>query len=268
MHLSTDAASRFTPSVADPLPGLLLALWMLSPLSAAAQVQIDQVQQATEQVQGASQGEVIVNAEADVGRQSALDLIPDVAPTPAGADGNSATIFQDGNGNDATIRQAGTGNEASASQLGDDNEIAIAQDGAGSDAVPDIFADEDALRETGVAEDGLTTIQNIILTGAGTRNTAVVVHEGNENQTGILQRGSSNVAGVRLDGDNNVMNVVQTGDDNQFRIDAEVTGEVMGIVQNGSGNVLDTNVPVNAEMNGNGIEMTVTRDALGPVSLE
>jgi hypothetical protein len=241
---------------------------MLSPLGAAAQVQIDQVQQATGQVQGASQGEVIVNAEADVGRQSALDLIPDVALAPAGADGNSATIFQDGNGNDATIRQAGTGNEASASQLGDDNEIAIAQDGAGSDAVPDIFADEDALRETGVAEDGLTTIQNTILTGAGTQNTAVVVHEGNKNQTGILQRGSNNVAGVRLDGDNNVMNVVQTGDDNQFRIDAEVTGEVMGIVQNGSGNVLDTNVPVNAEMNGNGIEMTVTRDALGPVSLE
>lgn len=264
----TDAASRSAPPVAGPLLGLLLALWMLSPLGAAAQVQIDQVQQATEQVQGVSQGEVIVNAEAGIGRQSALDLIPDVAPTRAGVDGNSATIFQDGNRNDATIHQAGTGNEASASQLGDDNEIAIAQDGAGSDAVPDIFADEDALREPGVAEDGLTTIRNTILTGAGTRNAAVVVHEGNGNQTGILQRGSSNVAEVRLDGDKNIMNVVQTGDDNQFRIDAEVTGEVMGVVQNGSGNVLDTNVPVNAEMNGNGIEMTVTRDALGPVSLE
>jgi hypothetical protein len=261
MRPFTDAASRFTPSVAGPLLGLLLALWMLSPCGVAAQVQIDQVQQATGQVQGASQAEVIVATGDDVSEGQILSLIQDVSP-PTATDGNGATVLQEGNRNDVTIRQAGTANQAVAEQLGSDNAIAITQDGGNN--VPSEFARED--RPPPNVAFGI--IQGTSPVGSGTGNLAVAVHKGSGNQTGIVQRGTNNRAGIRLIGDDNTMNLVQAGDENQFLMDATVFNEQMSVVQNGDGNVLDTTLPVNAEMNGNGIELVIRRDAFGPLSLE
>jgi hypothetical protein len=96
----------------------------------------------------------------------------------------------------------------------------------------------------------------------------VAVHDGRRNRTSIVQRGSDNRAGIRLVGDDNTMNLLQNGDENQFLVDATMSDERMSVVQNGDGNVLDTTLPVNARMNGNGIELVIRRDALGPLSLE
>jgi hypothetical protein len=90
---------------------------------------------------------------------------------------------------------------------------------------------------------------------------------GSYNQTGIVQRGANNRAGIRLIGDDNTMNLVQAGDANQFLMDATVSEERMSVVQNGDGNVLDTTLPVNAKMNGNGIELVIRRGSGAPLSL-
>ncbi len=253
---STDAASRFAPSVS--LLGLLLALWMLSPLGVAAQVQIDQVQQVTGQVQGASQAEVIVATGDGVSEGQILGLIQDVSPLIA-TDGNGATVLQEGNRNDVTIRQAGTENQAVAEQFGSDNAIAITQDGG---SLPPTFADD-----LPAAGEAFGTVRDLAAVGSGRNNLAVAVHEGSYNQTGIVQRGANNRAGIRLIGDDNTMNLVQAGDANQFLMDATVSEERMSVVQNGDGNVLDTTLPVNAKMNGNGIELVIRRGSGAPLSL-
>jgi hypothetical protein len=258
MHSSTDAASRFTPSVTGPLLGLLLAMWMLSSFGAAAQVQIDQVQQATGEVQGASQAEVIVATGDEVSPKRILNLVHQIS-TPPATNGNSAAVRQDGNRNDVAIRQAGTENRAVAEQIGTGNDVVITQDGGSlSSEFDDDLPDADAAFEA---------LRRLRPVGEGQGNLAVAVHEGSSNRTGIVQRGTDNRAGIRLVGDENTINLLQDGDENQFLMDATVSKERMSVVQNGDGNVLDTTLPVNAQMNGNGIELVIRRGGGAPLPL-
>ena len=245
------------------LTTLLLTLWVLAVSPAAAQVQVEQVgEETTPEVKGASESEIIVaQGEGAVG--DVTDLIPKSAPGLRLTDGNSASVFQDGAGNDARIRQVGTGNEASASQLGDNNEIAIAQGGG---SLPFDFVDE--LPNGLSATDVFDAVRTFGPSGGGTGNRAVAVHNGNRNQTSITQLGTKNAAGIRLNGSENAMNLLQTGDRNRFLMNTAAEGLDMNVLQKGSGNSLETNVPVNAEMNGNGIELVIRRDAFGSLSLE
>ena len=97
-----------------------------------------------------------------------------------------------------------------------------------------------------IAGAAFDAIQCTSLVGSGTGNLAVAVQEGSGNQTGIVQRGTDNRTGIRIVRSDNAMNLVRTGDDN----------------------VTSTTLPVNAEMNGNGIEMTIRQDDFGSLSLE
>ncbi|MCS3700214.1 hypothetical protein GGQ20_001523 [Salinibacter ruber] len=234
----------------------------LGPVAAQAQVQVEQVgEDATPDVKGVSQPEVIVaQGEGAVG--DVTTLIPEGAPDLTPTDGNSASVFQDGSGNDARIRQVGTGNEASASQLGDNNETAIVQGGG---SLPSDFGDglPDGLSGTDVFE----AIRTFRPGASGTGNRAVAVHSGNRNQTAIAQLGTDNVAGIRLDGSDNTMNLLQTGDENRFLMDTAARELDMNVLQNGNGNSLQTNVPVNARMNGNGIELVIRRGSGAPLPL-
>ena len=240
------------------LTTLLLTLGVLAMSPAAAQVQVKQVgEEATPEVKGASQSEVIV-AQGEGTFGDVMDLIPEGAPGLTPADGNSASIFQDGSGNDAQIRQVGTGNEASASQLGSDNEIVINQ---GNGTVPAVF--DGGLQEDLSASSVFRAVRTFRPSGGGTGNRAVAVHRGSNNQTSITQLGTDNAAGVRLDGSDNAMNLLQTGSENRFLMDTAAEGLDMNVLQNGSGNSLQTNVPVNARMNGNGIELIIRRQGGG-----
>jgi hypothetical protein len=245
------------------LTGFLLIGWLaLGATGAQAQVQVEQVgEEATPEVKGASQSEVIV-AQGDGAVGDVTTLIPEGAPDLVSTNGNSASIFQDGSGNDARIRQVGTGNEASASQLGDNNEIAIAQ---GDGSLPSGFSD--GLSEGLSAADVFKDIRTFRPKASGTGNRAVAVHSGNRNQTAIAQLGTDNVAGIRLDGSDNTMNLLQTGNANRFLIDTSVQDLDMNVLQNGNGNSLQTNVPVSAEMNGNGIELVIRRGSGAPLPL-
>jgi Curlin associated repeat. len=123
--------------IASLVAGLLLGLF-LTPIGASAQVQIDQVQQATGQVQGASQAEVIVATGDEVSSGRILNLVQEVSP-PTTTDGNSAAVRQDGTRNDVAIRQAGTRNRAVAEQIGTGNKIVITQDGG---SLPSSFKED------------------------------------------------------------------------------------------------------------------------------
>lgn len=240
------------------LTTLLLTLGVLAMSPAAAQVQVEQVgEEATPDVKGASQSEVIV-AQGEGAFGDVTTLIPEGAPGLTSTSGNSASVFQDGSGNDAQIRQVGTGNEASASQIGDNNEIAIAQ---GSGSLPSDFGD--GLPEGLSAPDVFKAVRTFRPSGGGTGNRAVAVHRGSDNQTSITQLGSNNAAGIRLNGSENAMNLLQTGNANRFLMDTAVQELDMNVLQNGSGNSLQTNVPVNARMNGNGIELVIRRQGGG-----
>jgi uncharacterized protein (UPF0333 family) len=245
------------------LTTLLLTLGVLAMSPAAAQVQVQQVEGAAPDVKGASESEVIVAQDEDgVGKDEVTALIPGEAPGLTSTDGNSASIFQRGDGNTAQIRQVGTGNEASASQLGGDNEIVIAQ---GDGPVPSIF--QDGLAEGRSASSVLSAVRTFRPSGAGQGNLAVAVHEGTGNQTSITQLGTDNAAGIRLSGSGNAMNLLQTGGQNRFLMDTAAEGLDLNVLQNGSGNSLETNVPVNARMNGNGIKMVIRRGGGGLLPL-
>ncbi|MCS3754409.1 hypothetical protein GGP79_002373 [Salinibacter ruber] len=244
------------------LTTLLLALGALAMSPAAAQVQEQVGAETTPDVKGASQSEVLIVQVGDaVG--DVTDLIPKGAPGLTPADVNSASIFQDGSGNDARIRQVGTGNEAAASQLGDDNEIVITQGGSGT--VPAVFGG--GLPEDLSAGGAFEAVRTFRPSVGGTGNLAVAVHEGTGNQTSITQLGSNNAAGIRLNGSGNAMNLLQTGSENRFLMDTAARRLDMNVLQNGNGNSLQTNVPVRAEMNGNGIELVIRRGGGAPLPL-
>jgi len=239
------------------LTTLLVTLGMLAAGPAAAQVEEQVGAETTPDVKGASQSEVLVVQVGDaVG--DVTDLIPEGAPGLTSTSGNSAAIFQDGSGNDARIQQVGTGNEASASQLGSGNEIVINQ---GNGTVPAVF--DGGLQEDLSATRVFRAVRTFRPSGGGTGNRAVAVHRGSDNQTSITQLGSNNAAGIRLNGSENAMNLLQTGDANRFLMDTAAQELDMNVLQNGSGNSLQTNVPVNARMNGNGIELVIRRQGGG-----
>jgi hypothetical protein len=248
---------------------LLAALWALAPVGARAQpAQVEQVSSTTEQVESATQSQIFVaQDEGGVSRTEVEKLtmglgvsvprLPDVA-------GNSAVIVQDGNQNAATIEQVGTNNRASAVQDGDGNETVITQ-GGGDPLFGDGFS-EDAS-----ADDVFEEAQRISPTGSGSNNLAVAVHSGSDNRTSITQLGSRNAAGIRLVGDQTV-NLIQNGNENRFLMDTQgldLDGLSLrtNVVQNGNGNSLETNVPVDVQMNGNGIEMVVLRGTPLPADL-
>jgi len=244
------------------LTTLLVTLGMLAVSPAAAQVQVEQVgEEATPDVKGASQSEVIV-AQGEGTFGDVTTLLPEGAPGLTSTDGNSASIFQDGSGNDARIRQVGTGNEAAASQRGSNNAIVITQ---GDGPVPGVFSGDRA--EDLSAFSVFRAVRSFRPSGAGEGNRAVAVHNGAGNQTSITQLGTDNAAGIRLDGSENAMNLLQTGDENRFLMDTAAEGLDMNVLQNGNGNSLETDVPVNARMNGNGIELVIRRGGGAPLPL-
>ncbi|MCS4158883.1 hypothetical protein GGP99_002866 [Salinibacter ruber] len=258
---------RHRPS-SDPLRSgimllttLLVTLGVLAMSPAAAQVQEQVGAKTTPNVKGTSQSEVLVVQVGDAIGDVA-DLIPEGAPGLTSRSGNSAAIFQDGSGNDARIRQVGTRNEASASQLGDSNEIVINQGNGTVRAVLDGGLQED-LSATNV----FGAVRTFSPSGPGQGNRAVAVHSGGKNQTSITQLGSNNAAGIRLNGSGNTMNLLQTGSENRFLMDTAARKLDMNVLQNGNGNSLQTNVPVRAEMNGNGIELIIRQGGGAPPPL-
>lgn len=255
-------APSFARSITDTalLAAALAIVWAAVTGPAAAQVQIKQVEETTGRIEGATQSEIIVaQDEGGVSRMDVTELIPAEAPGITDADGNSATVFQDGDDNEVAIEQTGTNNEASASQLGDDNEIVITQGGG---PLPAAFSGD--LPDDLSGREVFNIVRTFRPTGTGSGNLAVAVHEGTGNQTSITQLGTSNAAGIRLDGSDNTMNLLQTGSENRFLMDTAIDDLDMSILQNGSGNSLETNVPVNVQMNGNGIEMVIRRGASIP----
>jgi len=233
------------------LAGLLMVgLWTLGATGARAQVQIEQVQSVASQIEGATQGQVVVTlpggdcapaGEASCGsvdRSKILNLIPGGVPALAdNTSGNSAVIFQDGNDNDATINQRGSGNQASITQLnGDDNDASVEQ-GPG-DGFP------------------------------GENNLAVIVQDGSYNQTTIRQRGRDNLAGIKLVGNNNGLTLEQTGKGNEYLLDFEGSNlgnpgssEAHQVSQIGSNNRLvqvgENSMPFNVRQRGDGMRMII-----------
>ena len=235
------------------LTGLLLTgLSVFDAPETRAQVQIEQVEAVASQLEGATQGQVVIilpgeNCEpADascegVSRTDVLDLIPGGTPPLQGSgSGNSAVIMQRGDNNDATIEQQGSDNEASITQLnGNDNKATVEQ--GPSDALP------------------------------GQDNLAVLVQNGSFNQTTIRQRGQNNIAGIRLDGNDNGITLEQTGSKNEYLLD--FTGSGLGnmgsstthqVSQIGTNNRLvqvgEGQMPFNVRQRGDGMRMVIRHD--------
>ena len=248
--ISAGFPSRRAPLALAAL--LLAGLWALGATGARAQVQIEQVQSVASQIEGATQGQVVVTlpgqckpAEAKCENVSRNDItgpgsgfIPAVTPAlPTDPSGNSAVIFQEGDDNDATINQQGSGNQASITQLnGDDNDASVEQ-GPG-DGFP------------------------------GENNLAVIVQDGSYNQTTIRQRGRDNLAGIKLVGSNNGLMLEQTGKGNEYLLDFEGSNlgspgssEAHQVSQIGRNNRLvqvgENSMPFNVRQRGDGMRMII-----------
>ena len=230
---------------------LLAGLWTLGATDAQAQVQIDQVESVASQIEGATQGQVVVTLPEDednckpadaectgVSRRDVTNLIPGSTPAlPNNVSGNSAVVVQDGDDNRATIEQSGTGNEASISQLdGSENEATVVQEPG--DGFP------------------------------GKNNLAVIVQNGSMNQTTIRQFGKNNRAGIRLDGNNNGITLEQTGKGHEYLLDFEGSdlssvgsSEAHQVSQIGSNNRLvqvgENSMPFNVRQRGDGMRMVI-----------
>ena len=256
MTTRTSMTTRNSTTIADRSPrwlpaallGLLLSgLWVLGATAVQAQVQIDQVADVTSQIEGATQGQIVVTLPREncepagascegVSRTEVLDLIPgDTPPLQGSGLGNSAVIVQRGDDNDATVDQQGSSNEASITQLnGDENEATVVQEPG--DGVP------------------------------GQNNLAVIVQNGSFNQTTIQQSGKNNRAGIKLVGDNNGIELEQTGDGHEYLLD--FTGSGLGssssthqVSQTGSDNRLvqlgEGRMPFNVQQRGDGMRMVI-----------
>ena len=235
------------------LTGLLLTgLSVFDAPETRAQVQIDQVEAVSSQIEGATQGQLVVTLPGEncepagpscegVSRTDVLDLIPgDTPPLQGSGSGNSAVIVQRGDNNDATIEQQGSDNEASITQLnGNDNEATVEQ--GPSDARP------------------------------GRDNLAVLVQNGSFNQTTIRQRGQNNIAGIRLDGNDNGITLEQTGSNNEYLLDFTGSGLGSGgsstthqVSQIGTNNRLvqvgEGRMPFNVRQRGDGMRMVIRHD--------
>jgi len=255
--------ARLGGSVVKPLVLALAGFGLLFGVlgasnGARAQVHINQVEETTSQVEGASQAQIFVaEAEDEVSREEVETLTGSVPVLPTGT-GNSAALLQEGSGNEAIIRQVGIQNQASGTQRGANNELAITQ--GGSLFLPE--GEEPALPSPDVV---FERVREFFPPSGGENNLAVGVQNGTGNRTSITQLGRNNAAGIRLVGSNNTMNLLQNGNANRFLMDTQVTGEEMTVVQDGRSNSLQTNLPINARMKGNNIEMIVRRDAFAPL---
>jgi hypothetical protein len=210
-----------------------------------AQVQIDQAESVASQLEGATQGQVVVTLSGDckssdatcdnVSRDDVLGLIPGTPSLQSSNSDNSAVVAQRGDDNDATVDQQGSSNEASITQLnGDENEATVVQEPG--DGVP------------------------------GQNNLAVIVQNGSFNQTTIQQSGKNNRAGIKLVGDNNGIELQQTGSGNEYLLD--FTGSGLGsssgthqVSQTGSNNRLvqlgEGRMPFNVRQRGDGMRMVI-----------
>jgi len=209
-----------------------------------AQVQIDQAESVASQLEGATQGQVVVTLSGDcepsdatcdnVSRDDVLGLIPGTPSLQSSNSGNSAVVAQRGDDNEATIEQVGTGHEASITQDGMDNEAVVEQKPG----------------------DGLPAQDNL----------AVIVQNGLMNQTTVQQLGQNNRAGIRLVGDNNGIELQQTGSGNEYLLD--FTGSGLGssssthqVSQTGSNNQLvqlgEGRMPFNVRQRGDGMRMVI-----------
>jgi hypothetical protein len=231
------------------LAGLLLAgLVALVPSGVRAQVQIDQVKPVAAQIDGATQGQIVVTLPGDckpteatcenVTRTDVLDLIPGGTPSlPSNGTGNSAVVLQRGDNNRATVEQQGSANKTSITQLGGTDNTATVMQGPGSNL-------------------------------SGKDNLAVLVQKGSLNQTTIRQWGQHNLAGIRLVGNNNGIALTQKGADNQYLLD--FTGSGLGkagrsathqVRQIGNNNQLaqvgNGRIPFNVRQRGNGMRMVI-----------
>lgn len=248
---------------------------------AQAQVQIEQVEPVSSQIEGTTQGQVIVTTKGEckpssatcegVSRTDVLDLIPSSTPPLQTASGNSAVVFQEGNQNDASVTQRGQKNEASAAQQGDDNNVSVVQSGLGSggegegllsppfSSFPDVPADEAFDNARGVLFQGL----NGPIRGEG--NLAVAVQKGTSNDTNIEQRGRDNVAGIRLNGSDNEANLAQMGVENQYLLDYTGSDLSLNVAQIGNQNHLtqigNGQKPFDVTMRGNGMRMIIQHNA-------
>lgn len=226
---------------------LLTGLGGFGPTGARAQVQIDQVETVASQIDGATQGQIVVSlpgdcepteAEcSDVSRQEVLGLLPGTPPLLGDGTGNTAAIVQEGDNNDATVEQTGSGNEAFVTQLGGNGNEATVEQGPSNGF-------------------------------SGLNNLAVIVHEGSLNRTTIQQRGKNNLAGIKLVGNNNGITLEQTGTGHEYLLD--FTGNGLGIMgsgmthqvsQIGSDNQLvqvgEGSMPFNVRQQGNGMRMII-----------
>jgi len=225
---------------------LLMGLLVAGATTVRAQVQIKQVEAVSSQIEGATQGQIVVTLPGDcepsdatcdnVSRDDVLGLIPgSTPPLQSSGSGNSAVIVQRGDDNDATVDQQGSSNEASITQLnGDENEATVVQEPG--DGVP------------------------------GQNNLAVIVQNGSFNQTTIQQSGKNNRAGIKLVGDNNGIELEQTGDGHEYLLD--FTGSGLGssssthqVSQIGSKNHLvqvgEGRMPFNVQQRGDGMRMVI-----------
>ena len=248
--ISAGFPSRWAPLALAAL--LLAGLWALGATGARAQVQIEQVQSVASQIEGATEGQVVVTlpaqckpAEAkceDVSRNDITGpgsgFIPAVTPAlPTDPSGNSAVIFQEGDDNHAAINQRGSGNQASITQLnGDDNDASVVQEPGGG--------------------------------FPGKNNLAVIVQDGSFNETTIRQRGRDNVAGIKLDGNSNGIALEQTGHGHGYLLD--FTGSGLGsahrtathrVQQLGRNNQLvqvgENSMPFNVRQRGSDMRMVI-----------
>jgi hypothetical protein len=210
-----------------------------------AQVQIDQAESVASQLEGATQGQVVVTLSGDckssdatcdnVSRDDVLGLIPGTPSLQSSGSGNSAVVAQRGDDNEATIEQVGTGHEASITQDGMDNEAVVKQKPG----------------------DGLP----------GQDNLAVIVQNGLMNQTTVQQLGQNNRAGIRLVGDNNGIELQQTGSGNEYLLDfagsdlGDSSSSTHQVSQLGSNNRLvqvgEGRMPFNVQQRGDGMRMVI-----------
>jgi len=247
-------AARLPRWVPLALAGLLLTAWAFGATGVQAQVQIEQIESTTSQIEGVTQSQLIIETGEAVSEDEVTGLVPMQVPDLQDADGNSAVIFQEGSGNDATVEQIGTGNEASVTQLGTGNAIEIMQKG-----------DPGGITEDTPVSDALSTAATV--TAGGLNNLAVVVQNGSGNVTNVAQLGESNVAGIRLPGSNNQMDLVQAGDGNRYLLDAPEGGSINGldreVIQVGNGNSLTQTggMPLNVRMRGDGMRMIIRHGA-------
>jgi hypothetical protein len=209
---------------------LLMGLLVAGATTARAQVQIEQMEAVSSQIEGATQGQLVVTLPGEncepagpscegVSRTDVLDLIPGGTPPLQGSgSGNSAVIMQRGDNNDATIEQQGP----SDARPGQNNLAVLVQNGS--------------FNQTTIRQRGQNNIAGIRL-------------DGNDNGITLEQTGSNNEylldftgSGLGNMGSSTTHRVSQIGSNNR-------------LVQVGEGQM-----PFNVRQRGDGMRMVIRHD--------